>query len=119
MLGNFVNVPTEIGPITDVKQACEEEDLIDIVDNLKQESEPIQSEHVQFNHHKYENYVNVLDEVGPSNIKQECVEEDPLGLEHPVNQIQSIPKLSTSSFCSSFTRLPRGIFEHAYNECSI
>ena len=106
MLGNYVNVPTEMatetGPISDIKQECEEEDdLMDIVDDLKQESQPFLSEHLQFNHHKYENYVNVLDEVGPSNIKQECVEEDPLGLEHPVNQIQSIPKLPQVSVLHS------------------
>ena len=79
MLDNFVD---------DIKQ----EDVLEIVDNLKQEDEGAQCssslnqsvkiENEQYNSQKHENFVNVSlsDVVGSTNIKQEVEEEDPLRL---------------------------------------
>ena len=68
MPGNFVNV---IAEASDIKQECEEDDLLEIVDNLKEETI---EESVQFNCHKSENFVSVsLEHPGSSitNIKTE------------------------------------------------
>ena len=79
MLNNFVD---------DIKQ----EDVLEIVDNLKQEDEGAQCsaslnqsvkiENEQYNSQKHENFVDVSlsDVVGSTNIKQEVKEEDPLRL---------------------------------------
>mgnify|MGYP001299730306 CR=1 FL=1 len=83
MLNNFVN---------EIKQENNEEDLLEIVDNLKQEDEGAQCssslnqsvkiENEQYNSQKHENFVDVSlsDVVGSTNIKQEVKEEDPLRL---------------------------------------
>ena len=83
MLDNIVN---------EIKQENNEEDLLEIVDNLKQEDEGAQCssslnqsvkiENEQCNSQKHENFVDVSlsDVVGSTNIKQEVKEEDPLRL---------------------------------------
>ena len=70
---------------SEIKQECEEEedfveyeeDLLEIVDNLKQEAVCFSSK--EYNH---ENFVSVSDDAEATDIsiKQECKEEDPLNI---------------------------------------
>ena len=78
----------DAGTTSDIKQEYIEDDLLEIVDELKQEFEETEetncfslNQHVKTeNCQKQENFVDVSIDVGSTNIKQELEEEDPLGL---------------------------------------
>ena len=72
----------DAGSFSEIKQECKE-DLLDIVDNLKQEEEYQHIQNVQ-----NENYVNVLDAAGITavQVKQECEEDDPLNIADDLKQ---------------------------------
>ena len=63
MPGNFANILTKEESVSDMKQEYEEEDLLEIVDNLKQEEQAAEdtdtwNQHIQSGD---ENFVSVLD----------------------------------------------------------
>ena len=68
MSGNLFNLPTEEESASDIKQEYREDDLLEVVDNLKQEEpttdtfpQHIKNEDENVKYHMSENFVNHFD----------------------------------------------------------